>query len=730
MPVIPHRLRCDAATWLPGVVLGYRARRCGEQLRYLGMIPLRPVRALVIGAGPAAVAMHLPVLAGLRDAGRIELAVVCDIDHERAGLALRQFQFRESCGDPSSALKRADIDAVYIFGSAQLHYEYGLAALQNGKHLFVEKPVAPSFQQALALCETAKAHGLIAVGGLNRRFYKSLASVRAHNGKAGWRSVEVVFHKPEQGKPVPFGARSWLSANGIHALDALVYAMDGLPSNITAIADDAGSSASSVFSAVMSWPNRAQGVFLCNNNAGARREEYVFHGVAATYTVDEDSLTIEKDGISTRTPIASLGDGVTAEHEAFLQGIHSGVPPLHSICAIAPSIFLAELIEGGFSGRVEIAKVNHGSAAQVSRDSILIANCTGHQAALARLLPQFPLVALERVNESPEQRPDIRAAIVGAGPPYLDPGIFSKIPNLVVIGVIGLSLARHNPESWLARGVSLVNASEAYAESVAEFALGLAILSRRRAFGSNSAMRAGGWGTDPSMTGLRGWLHRMARASRPAIRSFGLEPVATKLWKHSQMRMRGLGSGVTAARDLAGAVVGIIGWGANARAFAIRLVQARAHVLVYSEHGTPGEIAGCGAAPASLAAVLGAEIVSLHRGLSARTRHFLGSSELAQLRPGTVLINVARGALIEPKALIQRLSRGDIFACLDTYEDEPLPASHPLRGLENVFLTSHIAGGTRRMQAEAADEVVRKVIAYLNGVPQDTVTNERLRNMT
>ena len=694
------------------------------------MNPLRPLRALVIGAGPAAIAMHLPVLARLRYAGAIELSVVCDIEHERADLVLRQFEFREACGDPSGALARTDIDAVYIFGSAQLHHEYGLAALQNGKHLFVEKPVAPSFLQALALCEMAQARGLVAVGGLNRRFYKSLAAVRSRNGRAGWRSVEVIFHKPEHGKPAPFGARSWLSANGIHALDALIFAMDGLPSHLTAIAGDAGASAPSIFSAVMSWPNGTQGVFLCNNNAGARREEYVFHGVAETYTVDEDSLTVQKDGISTRTPFASLGDGVAAEHDAFLQSIRSGAPPIHSICAIAPSLFLAELIENGFSGRVELPLATHGSARQASpRDAILVANCTTHHAALARLLPQFPLIPLEHLNRTPEPRPDIRAAIVGGGPP-LDPDILSKIPNLGVIGIIGLSVGRHNPEAWLARGVSLVNASEAYADSVAEFALGLAILGRRRAFGSNSAMRAGGWGTDPSMTGFRRRLHRAARASRPLVRSLGLEPVAVKLWKHSQMRMRGSGPVVSAARDLAGAVVGIIGWGANARAFSIRLAQARARVLVYSEHGSSSEIAESGAAPASLAAVLSAEIVSLHRGLSPRTRHFLGAAELAQLRPGTVLINVARGALIEPEALIQRLRQGDIFACLDTYEEEPLAASHPLRKLENVFLTSHIAGGSRRMHAEAADEVVRKVIAHLDGNSQDTVTYERLRNMT
>lgn len=691
---------------------------------------MRPVRALVIGAGPAAHAMHLPVLAGLRDAGRIELAVVCDLDRERAELACSQFKFHESCGDAVGALQRTDIDAVYIFGSAQMHYEYGLAALQNGKHLFVEKPVAPSFQQALTLCEAARTRGLIAVGGLNRRFYQALAEVRTRNGRAGWRSVEVVFHKPELGKPAPFGARTWLSANGIHALDALVYAMGGLPAHLTAIAGDPGTPEATIFSAVMRWPNGAQGVFLCNNNAGARREGYVFHGVAETYTVDEDSLTIEKDGGATRTPIASLGDGIAAEHEAFLQSMQSGTPPLHSICAIAPSLFLAELIESGFSGRVELPQANPGPPLrQPKRASILIANCTKHQTALTRLLPDFSLVALDQVNRFPECRADIRAAIVGAGPP-LDLNVFSKVPNLTVIGVIGLSVARHNPEAWLARGVSIVNASEAYAESVAEFALGLAILGRRRAFGSNYAMRAGGWGTDPSMTGFRGWVNRVARASRPALKSLGLEANAARLWRQMQVGTRTPGSVVSTSRDLNGAVVGIIGWGANARALALRLAHARARVLVYSEHGAPSEIASCGAFSASLATVLSAEIVSLHRGLSTRTRHFLGAAELAQLRPGTLLINVARGALIEPQALIQRLSQGDIFACLDTYEQEPLPVSHPLRRLRNVFLTSHIAGGSHRMHVEAADEVVRKVIARLNGDPQETLSLERLRNMT
>jgi phosphoglycerate dehydrogenase-like enzyme len=128
--------------------------------------------------------------------------------------------------------------------------------------------------------------------------------------------------------------------------------------------------------------------------------------------------------------------------------------------------------------------------------------------------------------------------------------------------------------------------------------------------------------------------------------------------------------------------------------------------------------------------VLAADIVSLHRGLSPATRHCVSASELSRLRPGAVLINVARGALIEPDALIARLRRGDIVACLDTFEQEPLPRRHPLRRMPNVFLTSHIAGGSPDMHAGAVREVIDKVSRHLGGDPVEAITARRLAAMT
>ena len=706
----------------------------------LGNSSTRPLRVLVIGAGPAAAALHLPLLARLQQQGRIVLAVVCDLRPERAAAARRQFGFLEESGDGLAALARPDLDAAYVFGDARLHYEYGLAALRNGKHLFVEKPVAPSFLQAQEMAHVAAAGGLSAVGGHNRRFYPSLLRVRAAAGTAGWRYAEAVFHKPEAGKSPPFGARTWLSANGIHALDALLYLMGGLPERVTAMAAPPGATQADTFAALLAWRDGRQGIFLCDNAAGARREEYAFHAVGESYTVTDAGLTIARGETRENEALPAIGAGLLPEHEAFVQAIASGAQAPHSIGALAPSLFMCELIESGYCGAVRLPDAQHSSGpapgatplprmpAQPAARSILVAQPAALQQALSRRLPGWRLVSVADVVAGAAARPDIEAALLGRGAQPLAPEILAKLPNLAIVGVAGLSLAAYAPASLLARNVALVNASEAYAQSLAEFALALAILARRRGFTSHEAMRRGGWGTAAPVPGLRGGLRRAARKLRP-LASGGLESRLRRLWRAAQPLL-GTEAPAPQARLLQGASIGLIGWGASARAFAARLTQAQARVLVYTEHATEAELRAAGAVPGALGEVLAADIVSLHRGLTAATRHFLGAAELARLRPGAVLINVARGALIEPEALLARLRRGDVFACLDTFEAEPLAPHDPLRALPNVFLTSHVGGGSADMHAAAADEVVAKVAAYLRGEPVETLSAERLASMT
>ena len=687
-----------------------------------------PIRALVVGAGETSALIHLPVLADLRDRGRLELVEICDLRSDRAGAARQRFGFARESGDALAALQRPDVEAVYLFGDARMHHDLGMAALGQGKHLFVEKPIAPSHAEACQMAGAARDRGLIAAGGHNRRFYRAVAEVRKRGGRAGWRHAEAVFHKPAMGVPPPFGASSWLTANGIHALDALIFVMGGPPEQMTALAE------SESYSVLLRWQDGAQGAFLCNNRAGERREAYAFHAPGETCRIDDDGLRIAAGGDPSFIPLPALGDGFEAEHAAFLDAIEQAAEPIHGLAALAPALRLAELIEAGFSGRIDWPARPAARVVPLPRrtaeGSMLVVNGAGLKTAVAAGQPRRPLVALEDVLQSARAHPEIVAALLTSGPLALTAEVLDRTPNLRVVGLVGLSWARHQPDLLLERGVTLINASEAYAESVAEFALGLAILARRRAFGSDGVMRRGGWGTTPQPFGWKGVALRSARALRPLVAGAGLEPVLLKAWRNTRTIHGIQASPANPARELRGARVGLIGWGANARAFTARLLAAGADVCVFSEHASTGEIRQAGAVPASLAEVLATDIVSLHRGLTPATRHFLGSAELARLRPGAVLINVARGALIDPDALLRRLRKGDVFACLDTFEDEPPPRTDPLRQLHNVFLTSHIAGGSPDLQTAAAREVLDKIERHLGGESTPAVTRERLRTMT
>jgi len=212
-------------------------------------------------------------------------------------------------------------------------------------------------------------------------------------------------------------------------------------------------------------------------------------------------------------------------------------------------------------------------AAPVPCKTILLVDGDELLGPLARQAGEFSLVSPADIRRAPSPRGDVAAALLGRRAGALPDDILDKLPNLNLVGFAGLSLAHLEPEAILARGISLMHASEAYAESVAEFALGLAILGRRRAFLSHEILRAGGWGSDPGMLGLIGTLRRAARKARPSLKVAGLEKLALGAWRKTKPLVAGASGFAGVSRDLKGATAGLIGWGANARAFARRLTD-------------------------------------------------------------------------------------------------------------------------------------------------------------
>lgn len=164
--------------------------------------------------------------------------------------------------------------------------------------------------------------------------------------------------------------------------------------------------------------------------------------------------------------------------------------------------------------------------------------------------------------------------------------------------------------------------------------------------------------------------------------------------------------------ELFGKTLGIIGLGRIGGEVAQRALAFGANIIYYDTVRLPPEReATYKASWVTLDECLAqADILSLHLPLTPQTHHFIGRRELAFMKPSAILVNTARGPLVDEAALVQSLQSGRLAgAGLDVFEVEPPPINHPLLHLENVVLTPHIAAGT-------ADALVVKLDACFNNM--------------
>ena len=115
-----------------------------------------------------------------------------------------------------------------------------------------------------------------------------------------------------------------------------------------------------------------------------------------------------------------------------------------------------------------------------------------------------------------------------------------------------------------------------------------------------------------------------------------------------------------------------------------------------------------------------ADVVTIHLVLSKRTTGLVGASEIELMKPTSVLINTSRGPIVDESALIRALeSRAIAGAALDVFEQEPLPASHPFRHLENVLATPLVGYVTEDLYRTLYGDVVANISAWLNKSQED-----------
>lgn len=170
-------------------------------------------------------------------------------------------------------------------------------------------------------------------------------------------------------------------------------------------------------------------------------------------------------------------------------------------------------------------------------------------------------------------------------------------------------------------------------------------------------------------------------------------------------------------RELSGTTLGVVGFGSVGKLVA-KIAQGLGMTVMVADPLVPTDvITGAGAIAAGLDELLAAsDFVSLHIFLDDSTRNLINKETLATMKPGSVLINTARGEIVDEDALLDAIASGHLTAAgLDVVHDEPLPRGSRLREFENIVITPHVAGATVEARERSSMMAAEQVIDHLSG---------------
>ncbi|MEK0314727.1 hydroxyacid dehydrogenase [Cohnella sp. 56] len=265
---------------------------------------------------------------------------------------------------------------------------------------------------------------------------------------------------------------------------------------------------------------------------------------------------------------------------------------------------------------------------------------------------------------------DADIAITSWGCGQLTARVLDAAPNLqLVLHAAGTVKPIVTPEIW-ARGIRVSNATAALGKGVAETALGFTIVSLKDMWRLSRDTREGGWGDGANV------------------------------------------------REVYDVTIGVVGAGRAGSHYIKLLRQFDVDIVLYDPFVSEAQAREMGARKAELDELLAqSDAISIHLPSLPETQHMFNRDRFARMKDDCVLINTARGSVIDEDALAEELRKGRFFACLDVTEPEPPRADHPFRGLPNVVLTPHIAGAVNNGLQRIAQAVVLEAEAFMDGEP-------------
>lgn len=251
----------------------------------------------------------------------------------------------------------------------------------------------------------------------------------------------------------------------------------------------------------------------------------------------------------------------------------------------------------------------------------------------------------------------------------VDAALLDVCPRLVVVSNHAVGYDNVDVGELTARGIPLGNTPGVLTDATADLAFALVLAASRRLVEARDAIYEGRWKTwDPGF-------------------------------------MLGL--------ELSGATLGIVGLGRIGEAVARRAAAFNMHVVGWSRSGRVVD----GVEPVGLDELLArSDVVSLHVALDASTVHLIGAEQLAAMKPTAILVNTARGAIVDQRALVDALAKGTIAAAgLDVVEHEPIALDDPLLAMANCIVLPHIGSATVVTRTRMAELAVDNLLAGVTG---------------
>lgn len=276
---------------------------------------------------------------------------------------------------------------------------------------------------------------------------------------------------------------------------------------------------------------------------------------------------------------------------------------------------------------------------------------------------------------------DADVAVTSWGVPSLDKEILDCAPNLKLAAHAAGSVKGIVSDELFARGIRVISSASTLSYGVSETALGFTIAACKNFFSFNDMIHRGGWVTD-----------------------YG---VVTEVFNIT---------------------VGVVGCGFAGKHYMELLQNFGVHLIACDPMLDEAAIARLGARKVDLPTLLEcSDVISLHAASNPSTYHMIDASALKRMKDNAILINTARGALVDEAALAEAMKNGKLkYACIDVTDPEPPAQDNPLRRIPNCIMTPHIAGAANNGKQKIGVHVLEEIRNFQNGRP---LTSEVTKDM-